>query len=200
MNNDVSATGTIAVFVVIVLAIVGGGWLLLASRPDPIQLTINPPVPTSTPAPTATPQPVVAYITGAVQQPQMTLTLPFGSRVQDALDAAGGTLPDADLTRVNVVALVRDGDQIHVPTTNDAALNTDDVAALPTRSGGDVVYINTASLEELQTLPGVGPALAQNIIDYREANGSITDEAAFDEVSGIGPATLEELRSLISFE
>lgn len=191
---DLSPRGTIIAFIVVALAIIGGAALLLATRPEPVQITINPPIPTSTPEPTNTPGPILVYVTGAVQQPEQTLTLPAGSRVQDALDAAGGTTENADLTRVNLAQILRDGDQVHVPEIGAAV-----VVETATPSGG-LLRINSATLDELTTLPGVGPALAQRIIAYREANGPFADLAALDEVSGVGPALLEQLEPLLLFD
>src|SRR6185503_12429228 len=87
---------TIAAFIIIALAIVGGGVLLLSTRPEPVKITINPPPATATLAPTASPGPITIYVTGAVNKPETTLSLPPGSRVQDAIDAAGGTTDNAN--------------------------------------------------------------------------------------------------------
>ncbi len=193
-QNEPTSRGIIAAFVIVALAIVGGAVLVLASRPQPVQITINPPAPTATPLPTDTPAPLTVYVTGAVNEPFVTLALPPGSRVQDALDAAGGTTENADMTRVNVAQVLRDGDQVHVPAMGEA------VVATATASGGTVVYINTANSEELETLPGVGPALAQRIIEFREENGPFTSLEELDAVSGIGPALLENLAGLVVFD
>jgi len=184
---------TIIAFVIVALAILGGAILLLATRPEPVNITIHPPAPTATPEPTSTPSPITVYVTGAVVQPETTFTLPPGSRVQDAIEAAGGVTDGADMERVNLAQILRDGDQVHVP---EIGVET----ALPTPGGGGIVHINSATLEELDTLPGIGPSLAQAIIDYRDANGPFADMAALDEVSGIGPGLLEDLEGLIAFD
>lgn len=197
MNESASARTTIIAFAVVIIMILIGGGLLLASRPAPVQITINPPEPTATPEPTETPAPILVYVTGEVAEPEQTVSLPFGSRVQDAVDAAGGFTDDANLEAVNLAGILRDGDQVHVPSINEEAVAELD---LPTPSGGGVIYINSATQAELETLPGVGPALAARIIDYRDANGPFADMEALDAVSGIGPSMLENLEGLISFE
>lgn len=190
-----SPRATIIAFVIVTLAIIGGIVLLLLTRPEPVQITINPPLPTATPEPTPTPDPITVYVTGAVNQPESMVSLPAGSRVQDALDAAGGVVDGADLERVNLAQILRDGDQVHVPLVEETTIE------LPTPSGGTaLVYINSATLEELMTLPGVGEALAQRILDFRQANGSFADMSALDAVEGIGPALLQDLEGLIVFD
>jgi competence protein ComEA len=188
-----SERGTVVAFLLVVLVIIGGGILLLVTRPAPVQITILPPQPTPTPEASPTPAPITVYITGAVAQPNTTHVLPPQSRVQDGLTAAGGTLPNADLTRVNLAGILRDGDQVHVPLIGEAV-------AIPTGSGVTTVYINSATQAELESLPGIGPAMAQRILDYRQANGRITSLEDFDNIEGVGPAMLENLRDLVSFE
>ena len=199
MSNTVSPRSTIVIAIILIIVMAIAAFIVIRSTPDPVQIIVNPPVPTATPEPTNTPAPILVYVTGAVNQPEQTITLPYGSRVSDALEAVGGMTDDADMERVNLAALVRDGDQIHVPSMNETG-EGEAHSALPTPSGGEVVYINTATLEELQTLPGIGPAMAQRIIDYREANGAFTSLEDLDNVSGMGPATIEEIADLISFE
>jgi competence protein ComEA len=185
----------IVVLLIAVVVIIVGFVLLYDLRPQPVEIVINPPLPTATTEPTPTPGPVLVYVTGAVVHAGTTLEIPAGSRVDDVLDAAGGITEEADLERVNLAAIVRDGDHVHVP-----ALGADDDLILPTPSGGDFVFVNTATSEELQSLPGIGPALAQRIIDYRQEYGPFTELADLEEVSGIGPTLLEGLEGLVAFD
>lgn len=176
-------------------AVVLAGILLVgARRPTPVEIIIQPPPPTATPTTVPTASPITVYVTGAVAQPGVMLTLPAGSRVFDALQAAGGALPEADLQRVNLAAPLRDGDQIHVPAQESGS------AELPTPSGGNLLDVNQADASALETLPGVGPALAQAIIAYREANGPFRALEDMDGVPGIGPALLEQFRERVRFD
>ncbi|MBC8170235.1 MAG: helix-hairpin-helix domain-containing protein [Anaerolineae bacterium] len=186
--------GTLLAFVLLVIAISGGLILLVLTRPVPVQITIIPPLPTATLEATFTPSPVTIYITGAVKTPPVdTITLPAGSRVEDAISLAGGAADNADLTKVNLAAVLRDGDQVHVPTLGETV-------AIATPNTGGIIFINSATLEELETLPDVGPALAQRIIDYRTANGRINNFEDLDTIEGVGPAMIEGLQELVSFE
>lgn len=195
MRNETSSRGIVILFLIVLVALIAGAFLVLASRPDPVEIVVNPPLPTHTPQPSATPAPLIVYITGAVMTPQITVELPRGSRVEDAIEAAGGLSSQADLIRVNLAALLRDGDQVHV-----FSIREDENTIIPTPSGGLTVNVNTATLAELTTLPGIGPTLAQRIIDYREENGPFPDLDSLDEVSGIGPNLLEGLAGLVSFD
>lgn len=188
-----SPRNTIVAFVIVLVALIGGAGLLLSSRPQPVQITINPPVPTATPAPTSTFAPITVYVTGAVQKPQQTITLPYRSRVQDAITAAGGTTSEADLEKVNLADFLHDGDQVNVPVKGQTV-------ELATPSGGVVVHINTATAEELETLPGVGPTLAADIIAYRDANGMFRSLSDLDNVPGVGPSLMEQLQGLLAFD
>ncbi len=187
----------IAALLVVALAVVGGMVLLIAARPAPVSITINPPPPTPAPLPSSTPAPLVVYVTGAVNQPESVVTLPAGSRVQDALVAAGGAAADADLERLDMAAPLHDGDTIHVYLRGETSQPSDNQAA-PSTSG--VVHVNRATLDELDTLPGIGPALAQRIIDYRTANGDFTSLQDLLEVSGIGEHTIQQLEGLVAFD
>ncbi len=192
-RREPSPRNTIVAFIIVIVALVVGAVLLLTTRPQPVQITINPPLPTSTPAPTSTFAPITVYVTGAVQKPDQTITLPYRSRVQDAVNAAGGTTLDADLDKVNMADYLHDGDQIHVPVKGQTV-------ELPTPSGGVVVHINTATAEQLDSLPGIGPTLAADIIAYRDANGMFKSMADLDNVLGVGPSLMDQLQGLIVFD
>jgi competence protein ComEA len=168
--------------------------ILILGRPRPVKVSVIPPTPTSPPLPTSTPSPLTVYVTGAVVHPNTTHTLPHNSRVESAIIAAGGALENADLSRVNLTDILRDGAQIHVPE-----LEATESAPPPTPIGGAKVNVNTANAEQLDSLPGIGPALAQRIIDYRTQNGPFASLDDLDNVDGIGPALLDALRDLVLF-
>jgi competence protein ComEA len=186
------------IFSLTILAIVSGIVALLLNRSTPVVITIIPPPPTGTPTPTNTPGPLHIYVTGAVANPLKVYELPPGSRVQDAIGAAGGPLPNADMMRVNLAQVMRDGDQIDVPTltANTGRAGSNDSTATP----NGPIHINTATLEDLQRLPGVGPVLAKQIIDYRTEHGPFKSMADLDDVPGIGPAKLKEWEGKIAFD
>jgi competence protein ComEA len=133
---------------------------------------------------------VTVDVTGAVRRPGL-YRLPDGSRVADALDRAGGPTHKAFLEAVNLAAPLADGQQVLVPRK---AANG--VAAPPASSTGPV-SLSAATVEQLDTLPGVGPVTAEKIIDYRDAHGAFRSVEELDAVPGIGPATVEELRELV---
>ena len=170
--------------------------ILILKRPKPVTITIKPPAPTATPAPSATPAPITVYVTGAVAEPEQLLQLPYGSRVSHALAAAGGLMDGADKAAINLAAIIRDGDQIHVPLAGASANGS----GLATPSGGKLVHVNSATQAELETLPGIGPTTARRIIDRRELLGNFENLEDLDNVTGIGPTTLEKLGSLLAFD
>ncbi|MBL8130760.1 MAG: helix-hairpin-helix domain-containing protein [Anaerolineae bacterium] len=220
MKRDTAPAISILLLFVAVLLILGAALFLFAARPPAASIQVLTPAPSATPAPTASPAPILVYVTGAVAHPNAVYTLPYGSRVQDALTAAGGTLPNADLSRLNLAAVVHDGDQIHLyelpspthtriptlPGTTPSPVSTVFVPAasteipLATSNAVHIVRINSATYEELLTLPGIGPVLAERIIEYRTARGRISFPDALMNVRGIGPALVESLLDYISFE
>jgi competence protein ComEA len=198
------------------------GWRLLAPPPPPAEMRLPFAQPSQAgdggadPSPdaeaaddsgasaTTAPTEVVVHVAGAVASPGVR-RLPPGSRVTDALDAAGGALPGADLPRINLAALLVDGQQVYVPKPGEEVPVA--AAGVPggvgaAGSGGPVpgaaVDLNTATAEQLDTLPGVGPATAAAIIAHREQHGPFTSVDQLLDVRGIGEAKLEQLRDLVS--
>jgi competence protein ComEA len=141
------------------------------------------------------PREVVVHVAGGVLQPGL-YRLPEGSRVDDAIAEAGGARPRAALDLVNLAAPVADGQQVIVPLRGSVSAAAGPAASDLGTTGGKV-HLNSATLEQLDELPGVGPVTAQQIIDYRTANGAFRSVEELDAVPGIGPARLEQLRPLV---
>ena len=127
---------------------------------------------------------VLVHVVGKVAEPGV-VELPIGSRVQDAVDAAGGATNNKALESVNLARLVVDGEQIVVGAPAEG-------------SASSKISINSASAAQLDELPGVGPAIAERIVQWRETNGPFTSVDELTEVSGIGPSILEQIRDLAS--
>ena len=138
---------------------------------------------------------IVVHVAGAVRQPGL-YTLEEGSRIDDAIARAGGATGKALLDGVNLAAPVADGQQIVVPARGRAGAGAAGDAAAPGAAGGRV-HLNTATLEQLDALPGIGPITAQKILDYRDQKGAFQSVDELDAVPGIGPARLEQLRELV---
>ncbi len=177
---------------VLVGVLLAGVALWIASPPRGEPITLLPPPPTPTQAP------LVVDVVGAVRHPGV-YTLPRGSRVRDAVAAAGGFLPAAVPEAVNLAAMLQDGVRIFVPAahTPTPVVQVPTVVPLTTAGPEDAVSrinINTATAEELEALPRIGPTLAQRIIAYREAHGPFRKVDDLLNVKGIGPTLLETLR------
>jgi competence protein ComEA len=184
--------------------VVGGAALVAWRRPVPVSFAIQPPPATATPIPTATPKPLVVEVVGAVREAGV-YRLPDGSRVQDAITAAGGLSEDAEGSAVHKTRTLVDGERVSVPFRVDsepAQASQDGPDRLENgRTGGMFpVPINTASVAELEALPGIGPKTAQAIVDYRNAHGPFVSVEAILEVKGIGDVTLERIRNLITLD
>jgi competence protein ComEA len=132
---------------------------------------------------------VVVHVAGAVRRPAV-YRLPTGSRVTDAIERAGGAASDAGLDAINLAARVADGQQIVVPGKATGAVGA---AAVPGAEDGPI-SLGVATVEELDTIEGIGPVTAQNIIDFRDESGGLSSIEELDEISGIGPATMDALR------
>jgi competence protein ComEA len=136
---------------------------------------------------------LIVHVVGGVRRPGL-YRLDDGSRVDDAIRIAGGPKPKAALELVNLAAPVADGQQVIVPVKGKAG--TAGTAALP-GAAPQPVHLNSATLEELDTLPGIGPVTAQKILDYRTEHGAFSSVDELDSVPGIGPARLAELKDLV---
>jgi len=219
IRADPGRSGGIALGVIGALAVLITVFTLVRDRPAPVSSAKLPPVemvssasPSAAPSagsPTTAPtgQSVVVSVVGLVQQPGL-VTLAPGARIADAVSAAGGPLNGADTVGLNLARHVADGEQIVVgiatPAGRPAALGssvrsgapeTGPAVASTTPSGP--VDLNTATVEQLDTLPGVGPVTAASIVAWRQANGKFTAIDQLGEVDGIGPARLEKLRPLV---
>ncbi|HZJ69891.1 MAG TPA: ComEA family DNA-binding protein, partial [Planctomycetota bacterium] len=136
---------------------------------------------------------VVVDVVGAVRRPGL-YRLRQGSRIADAVARAGGATDKADLAQVNLAAPLADGEQVVVPRRGaPAAIGGGSSTGAP----AGPVQLSTATLEQLDTLPGVGPSTAQKILDYREKHGAFSSVDELDAVPGIGPKRLEQLRELV---
>jgi competence protein ComEA len=161
-----------------------------------------------TSAPATTPVTVTVHVAGQVRSPGV-YALPSGGRVADAVVAAGGTAAEADVEQLNLAARVADGERVYVPRKGETAPAV--VAAPPAGAGAGSgsgsgakvgapagpVDLNTATAEQLEALPGVGPATSKAILAYRSSHGRFRSVTELLEVPGIGPAKLEALRPLV---
>ena len=182
--------------------------LTMANRVRPAPIVIVPPEPTTPPEPTATPGPMRVYVNGAVAAPDV-YELPPGSLVADALEAAGGWTAEANTAVVNLAQSLTDGAQVYVPSQDEEAAvpavvvesrttSLDVLEDTGATSSGGLVNINTATAEELDALPGIGPSTAQKILDYRDENGRFNSIEEIMNVSGIGEAKFNSVKDLIT--
>jgi competence protein ComEA len=182
-------------FFVCVLAAALGLAVFEGRQRDAVPLALTPsvsPAPTRT-EPTPTPGLLRVYVSGAVQHPDVYL-LPPGSIVKDALLAAGGAITEADLININLAHAVAEGEQVHVPRTGESPVRLPSVEPLSQAK----VNINTADQAALEALPGIGPELAQRILDYRQVHGPFAQIDDLLDVPGIGAGILEKIREEIT--
>ena len=149
---------------------------------------------------------IFVHIAGCVQKEGM-LELSSNSRIADAIEKAGGLTQDADLSDINLAYILEDGMKIYIPNQNERQENNEITENIPntatmqiqdTNKKQDVININTATQEELDTLPGIGPATAIKIIEYRKEKGKFKQKEEIKEVSGIGEAKYEKIKEYIS--
>jgi competence protein ComEA len=225
VRADPGRAGAIGLAIVAALAVLVTVFTLLRDRPAPVMSAKLPPVekvsvasPRSSASPGAAQpsspdRPVVVSVVGLVHTPGL-VTLAPGARVADALQAAGGAVNGADTIGLNMARPLGDGEQIVVglaPVPGQPTALGSSVAAGPTPTSraapsgpgavkpkpGQPVDLNTATVEELDALPGVGPVTAAAIVAWRQANGKFTSVEQLADVEGIGPARLEKLRALV---
>ena len=217
----------IIIILVVVILAGGGYWMLKHFHPalflgEPDLVVETEAVPPPSVPPTPTPKPEIAvHVAGAVKVPGVYY-LATGARIHEAIEKAGGTTDRADVHSLNLAAIIRDGQQIDVPEIHqisDVRQNTpiystveDPVIPIspdrsvppqpsvqkPAPSDGSRININTATSQELQTLRGIGPALAQRIVEYRQTSGGFSTVNDLTNVKGIGPKTLEKIRDSIT--
>lgn len=190
-----AAPGISAVVAVAVVVVAAIGFVIF-HRPPPapaIQLPRAAAGPGAAGSPSTTTGEVVVHVAGAVVRPGVVRLASVG-RVVDAIAAAGGATPEADLNQVNLAAKVADGDRVYVPKRGEAP------PPLPSTSSGSSagkagpVDLNSAGAEELDALPGVGPATAKAIVEYRTRHGNFRSVDDLLSVPGIGPAKLATLK------
>ena len=181
--------------VALALLLLAARYLLPAGTATPAAPLPPPPGPgTGAAGPSAR---VVVDVVGEVRRPGL-YRLADGSRIADAVARAGGATRKAELAQVNLAAPLADGEQVVVPGRGSAA-----AAAPAATGGGDAaapsapIQLSTATIEQLDSLPGVGPATAQKILDYRTKHGAFSSVDELDAVPGIGPKRLEQLRELV---
>ena len=195
-----------SMIVLLLIALVAGGGALygMQAQSDATVLdTATQPAASSGDGGTSQDGGLTVYVTGAVNQPGV-VTVATGARIADAVNACGGLSPDADGEAINMAQAVKDGQQIRVPAkgAQNAAAN----GATTAKTGGSassadmggLVNINTADEKALDTLPGVGPATAQKIIEYRENEGAFQSPEDIMKVRGIGKAKYEKMKDKIT--
>jgi competence protein ComEA len=201
--------GELAGLIVLIVAVLAGVTLWYGrSLPKPVQVqeavgAVSATSPGGTPgastappsgSPTAAPAVLIVDVAGWVRHPGV-YEFDAGERVVDAVERAGGARDGADLSALNLAAPLVDGQQILVPKEGEAPPAGGSISG----SGGTtLVNVNTADAAALEALNGIGESLAAAIIQYRTDNGPFTSVDQLDEVSGIGPATLEKLRPFVT--
>ena len=183
------------------------GGMSLGNQLRPAPIYIDPPQATAVPGPTPTPEPISVFVNGQVAVPEIYV-LPFNSKVDDAITAAGGFTVQAHTDIVNLAQPLTDGMQVYVPSRSEIGdqpvplvsngLAGGSSSGSDTPSAGELVNLNAAGKSQLETLPGVGPSTAQKILDYREDNGSFGTIEEVMNVSGIGPSKFEQMAPYVT--
>ena len=198
----------VAMFLLNIAVVIGVIYLLRREEPRPVVVT-QPPTRPATSTANKSVKPISVTVNGAVNQPG-TFELTSDARLADALQKAG-VQAEADLSKLNLTLMLKDGDKINVPSRAPNVPTANTVAAATTRApqptkisapapAATKVNLNTATLEQLDALPGIGPAIAQRILDYRSEKGSFKSIEELKEVRGIGDALYNEIRELVAVE
>jgi competence protein ComEA len=195
---DLLSRGEIAGLIVVLVALLGGAGLwYVRALPKPVTIAeASPGAAELSVLATPTSPPIIVDVAGAVRRPGV-YEFAEGERVIDAIERAGGALPKADLSLLNLAAPITDGTQILVPKTGPAAPSGVSPAPVGGTASG-LININTATATDLEALSGIGEVLAATIVEYRTTNGPFTAVDDLLDVSGIGPATLDEIRDQIT--
>jgi competence protein ComEA len=180
------AASAVAVLLVLLVRHLGGH----AGAPAPVV------APVRAPAKPAAAKLLVIDVAGAVQRPGL-YRLRAGSRIDDAIAAAGGATGKAELDGVNLAAPIADGEQVVVPGRGAGGAAAASPPAAAGSSPSAPLDLNSATLEQLEALPGIGPVTAQKILDYRQEHGAFHSVAELQGVPGIGPAHMAQLKGLV---
>lgn len=183
------------IILVIILIAVGGTGVIFWSKQKPSEARAVPVVEQKKEP--ALPKNIMVYMSGAVSQPGV-VTVPAGSRVMDALKLAGGPSSGANLDAINLAALLVDGQQVRIPNIEEPGSISQTAQQRNTRTGLAKISINIADVVSLDTLPGIGPGMAQRIIDYRTANGPFSSLEDLKKVPGIGESKYQNLKDKIT--
>jgi competence protein ComEA len=176
-------------FAIIGSLLAAGLLFLTVQQPRGRPVTLRPPPTTA---------PIMVHVTGAVLSPGL-YSLPVGSRVMQAIEAAGGLASGANPESINLANLLEDGQQVYIPASSEGAPErSSEIPIVDSESPGDRVDINTASQQELETLPEIGAVIAQAIIDYRLAQGNFASIEDIQNVDGIGPAIYDRIKTMIT--
>lgn len=200
---DPGRRGVRALALVAVLVVLGAGFWAWQSRPqvEPVEsvesvAAVTPLAPSASVDPTEADGELVVAVAGKVRRPGL-VRVPAGARVADAVQAAGGALPGVDVALFNPARKVADGELILIGVTAPpgVAFAGGETGVVP---GGGKVNLNTATLAQLDTLPGVGPVLAQRILDHRAEHGGFRSVSDLRQVGGIGDTRYEQLKDLVT--
>jgi competence protein ComEA len=189
---DPGHRGVRALAAVALIAVAVAGFFAWRARPrvEPVGASASPAAALAG-GPSASPVAVVVAVSGRVQHPGL-VRLPAGARVADAIDAAGGALPDTDLSAVNLARKLADGELIAIGVPPPAG------APGPGGAGTGPLNLNTATETQFEALPGIGPVLAQHIVEYRTRHGQFKSVDELKQVDGLGAARFGQLKPLVT--